>query len=386
MKNICIIVPKGLPVPSVLGGAIETLVTSLIEENEKNKKIHITCFSKSNEQAKKISEKYKYTDCEYIGMNLNYILMAIRVKILNLFGKRLNTYNEVILRKIRNKKFDYIVAEDGAYSCFKTYLKYYKKEQLYLHYHHVGESNKLVDDTFGHFITVSNYVKNHFKETSNIKDYIVLTNGIKIENFDKNLSTLEKENIRKKLGFNNDDFVVVFCGRLVKNKGILELINSIEKIENKKIKLLIIGSVNFGTKEKSEYSIMLENKINSLTDKIKFTGYVENKNVYKYYKISDLGVLSSHIDYEDAAPLTIFEMMASSLPIVVAETGGATEHIPNSVIIVKKTENYVDDLSSAILEMYNSKELREKCSKEEKACSKKLSTSEFYNNFVKIFK
>ena len=35
MKKICIICVSGFPVPAVKGGAIETLVQELIDENEK---------------------------------------------------------------------------------------------------------------------------------------------------------------------------------------------------------------------------------------------------------------------------------------------------------------------------------------------------------------
>ena len=35
MKNICVIIPYSYPVPAILGGAVETLVQFLIDENEK---------------------------------------------------------------------------------------------------------------------------------------------------------------------------------------------------------------------------------------------------------------------------------------------------------------------------------------------------------------
>jgi hypothetical protein len=34
MLRVCLILPKGLPVPNTRGGAIESLVTDLINQNE----------------------------------------------------------------------------------------------------------------------------------------------------------------------------------------------------------------------------------------------------------------------------------------------------------------------------------------------------------------
>lgn len=36
MKKICIVCVSGLPIPAIKGGAIETLVEHIINENEKN--------------------------------------------------------------------------------------------------------------------------------------------------------------------------------------------------------------------------------------------------------------------------------------------------------------------------------------------------------------
>ena len=42
MKKICMIIPKNLPLPATKGGAIETLITNVINENEMEKKIELS--------------------------------------------------------------------------------------------------------------------------------------------------------------------------------------------------------------------------------------------------------------------------------------------------------------------------------------------------------
>ena len=47
MKKIALVLPEVYPVPAVKGGAIEELVTILIEQNEIEKRVEFVVFSKS---------------------------------------------------------------------------------------------------------------------------------------------------------------------------------------------------------------------------------------------------------------------------------------------------------------------------------------------------
>ena len=57
--------PSELPVPAVMGGAVEELVTILIEQNEIEQKAEFLVFSIENEEAKKHAKQYKYTKIEF---------------------------------------------------------------------------------------------------------------------------------------------------------------------------------------------------------------------------------------------------------------------------------------------------------------------------------
>ena len=115
MKKICIIVPKGLPVPATKGGALESLMTDIIKQNEKVCKADFTVASIFDGKAFTESKNYKNTKFIYIDMNsLKYKIKALKVRLYNLFGLHQNTYNEMVLDQIKNSNYDYIVAEDGA--------------------------------------------------------------------------------------------------------------------------------------------------------------------------------------------------------------------------------------------------------------------------------
>ena len=64
--KVCFITPNVFPVPATKGGACETLVNNLIDENEKQKKLSIICVSVYEEEAYRLSTQYKNTDFIYI--------------------------------------------------------------------------------------------------------------------------------------------------------------------------------------------------------------------------------------------------------------------------------------------------------------------------------
>lgn len=70
------------------------------------------------------------------------------------------------------------------------------------------------------------------------------SNGIDTAYFNPELYT-EEQNLRleNELGIQTDDFVFIFVGRLVKDKGINEMVSAFELLqkENSSLKLLLVG-------------------------------------------------------------------------------------------------------------------------------------------------
>lgn len=381
--KVCIILPKGFPVPATKGGAIETLMHDIALCNEKYNKLDITIVSTYEAKALEESKKFKNTKFIYINTSkLSFKIKALKVRIANLFGKHLNTYNECVLDEIKKDKYDYVLVEDGAYHSFVSYLKYFKKDQMILHFHHNGMSDEYADATFGRFIGVSKFVTNTFKNSSSIKKCEVLKNGINIDKFKKNVTAKEKEEIKSELGFSKDDFIVMYCGRLAPEKGVLELVRAINMIDDDKVKLMLVGSINFGMQAKSEYFDMLTEEINK-TDRIKATGFIPNNEIYKYYKTADIDVIPSIC--EDAAPLVTVEVMASGTPLIITKSGGAPEYASKDTIIVPKDDMISSHLKDAILKLYKDSKLRDKMSKSGLEKAKEFTTENFYFDFVKLF-
>ena len=109
--------------------------------------------------------------------------------------------------------------------------------------HHDGISNESLGNTYDKFIGISNFVTNKFKKNSNINKFYTLMNGIDLDKFKKKISNAERTKLRRKYGFSDNDFVVLFCGRIIKVKGVLELMHAVNNMSNKQIKLVVFGQI-----------------------------------------------------------------------------------------------------------------------------------------------
>ena len=201
-----------------------------------------------------------------------------------------------------------------------------------------------------------------------------------MKTFSKNVSEDQKRDIRKKLGLSEKDFVVLFVGRIMEIKGVLELMQAVTSLEDEHIKLLVMGSANSGKWAFSSY----ERKVKKFSEQHKeciiFTGYVDNAEVYKYASVADVQCLPTLV--EEAAPLVVLEAMAEGLPLIVTKSGGVVEYVDESTALTSGKENVVKDLKRAICYMKENPEVRKQMSENSKIKSKKYDEEVYYKNFV----
>lgn len=392
MKKICIVAPITLPVPNVKGGAIETLITNLIEMNELEKNLNLTVISIYDKQASKLSKKYKHTKVIYIKKNiltkgLNFIRKILRKITKN--DNIISYYYKKIFKIIqKEKKFDYIIAEGTEDKCFRYLLNKteYKKEQLIAHIHYHRLAEKELDDVFGKIIVISKFVKKEWLRTSENKkdkDIKILMNGIDLSKFDISVSDEVREQIRNTYGFRKDDFIVIYCGRIIKEKGVKELIKAIEHISDKKVKLLIVGSPNFAMNMNSQYLKEVKGMVNNSNHRIRFTGYIDNSELYKYYKASDIMVVPSI--WEEAAGLVCIEGMITQRPLIITKSGGMIEYVLDECAIkLERNEKLIENISKSILELKENKIKYNNIQIKEYERAQVFSKEMYYENFCKI--
>nr|WP_238388435.1 glycosyltransferase family 4 protein [Christiangramia aestuarii] len=178
------------------------------------------------------------------------------------------------------------------------------------------------------------------------------SNGIDTEYFDpENYSETFKSDLKRKLDIPQDDYVFIFVGRLVKEKGINELVKAFITL-NKKFSnttLLLVGPFE-------EELDPLEPKVIDIIDshhKITTTGY--QTDVRPFFSISDALAFPS---YREGFPNVVMQANAMNLPVIVSDINGCNEivsHEKNGLIIPVKSENH---LLEAMSRLINAPDLR----------------------------
>lgn len=399
--KIAIICPGMLPVPPIEGGAVENLIYALINENEKNiNNINITVYSVDGEKSDKFDYNPKYTKYEFIeplrfySKFKNSLISKILMKISKKY-RRLPILDDV-LNKLSSENFDYIVIENRPDYVIPVSKASNNKIILHLHNDHMCDNlyvkrkaeKKAILDTCNKVLVVSNYIKNNIiREFNEYEEKIhILHNGIDCNRFN-NTYNKRKDELREKYGINRNDFVLIFAGRLSKEKGILELIKALSKLNKyDDIKLLVVGGSWFNSNKKSKYIKKLQKESKLLNNKIIFTGYINNSDMPNLYSISDVGIVPSV--WNDPCPLTILEQMSMKLPIITTNSGGIPEEVNDKcAVILEKDVDLDDKLSKSIVELYSNKKLRESMAMNGELRARHFFSNEkFYENFIRILK
>jgi glycosyltransferase involved in cell wall biosynthesis len=165
------------------------------------------------------------------------------------------------------------------------------------------------------------------------------SNGINTNFFNRNLITdAKKEALKKELNISDADFVFIFIGRLVKDKGINELISAFDNLSqnNSNCKLILVG----GREDKldpllSETETLIKTNMNILA-----VGF--QRDIRPFVTISSALVFPS---YREGFPNVVLQASAMELPCIVSNINGCNEIIENEVnglIVPVKNESELD--------------------------------------------
>ena len=376
-----------MPVPAVCGGAIETLITSVVKKYSKEDGLKLTVFSVYHKEAVEAAKKYPEVRFVWTHTNTfwNLAKHAVFMAVRALTGKTIRAlqrhYNE-IAPVITNEKFDLLIVEGGDEQAVIDITKGYKREQLVFHAHIHYIPNENIVKGYGHMIGVSEFVtKEYINACKTPVKAHTLKNAIDTDKFNKEVTDDGRKSIGEKLGLTEQDFVVLFVGRIMQIKGVLELMKAVIGLKDKHIKLMIVGSANFGKWAFSPYAKKVKKLAKENKDRIIFTGYIDNSEVYKYAAAADIQCVPTLA--EEAAGLVILEAMAEGLPLIVTKSGGVTEYIDDSTALIIEKENVIENLKKAIGYMKEHPEVRKQMSQNAKIQSEQYNEATYYKNFVK---
>lgn len=390
MYHIGIIMGGVMPVPAVCGGAIETLIESIVKQYAPEDGFRLTIFSVYHRDA--VEAAKKYPDVRFVWTHTNTFWNlskhAFFMGIRGLTGKTprflQRHYNE-IAPVIQREKFDLLIVEGGDEQAVIDIAKGYRREQLVFHAHiHYIPKESMVKG-YGHIIGVSEFVVREFEKACKMPIHThVLKNAIDTRKFNRPVSEAKKRELQEKLGLQEDDFVVLFVGRLMELKGIRELMQAVLSLEDKHIKLLIIGSANFGKWAFSGYARSIKKLAGANRERILFTGYIDNAELSQYAALADVQCVPTLV--EEAAGLVVLEAMAGGLPLIATRSGGVVEYAaPDTALLIEK-ENVVENLRQAITYLREHPEVRQRMSQRARIESQKYDERRYYEDFVKLIR
>lgn len=150
-------------------------------------------------------------------------------------------------------------------------------------------------------------------------------NGIDLEYFDSEIfSPKQKEDLRLDLNIEESDFIFLFVGRLVSDKGINELTEAFVSVNSKfpNSKLLYVGSFEHNLDPLNQ-QVQEEIEKNPNVISVGF-----QKDVRPYFAIADVFVFPSH---REGFPNVLLQAGAMELFSIVTDISGSNEIVKNGI-------------------------------------------------------
>ena len=278
-------------------------------------------------------------------------------------------FDAVLARLLLRKKFKVVVHLHGLdkaiYEEWKKELRlnganfnlitfFYLKASIFKGWFGI----KLADS----FTCISRAVKREAKRFYDV-DATIVPNAVDCNEFKK----FNKLVIRKKLGFDEGEFIVLFVGNAGWIKGLNYLVEALRELPNAK---LIVAGLNTQPRILSK-----------LSDRVIFTGYLNKTELSKYYSMADVLCVPSL--YEGFG-LVYAEACCFGLPCIASKGTGAEEIIEdgfNGFLVEKRSVAEIKDA----LKKLRDNNLRKKMGENAKLKAKQLSWENSAEKVLKIF-
>lgn len=228
----------------------------------------------------KHDKPYTYKLKRYIGLYDN--INKIQPDIIFLHSSQIMDVDDIIRYKKEHPEVKLYVDNHCDYSNSATnWLSKYILHGI-IWKHSAQKLDPYVEKFYGVLPARVDFMTERYKIPENRVELLVM--GMDDEKAEAADNPQIKEQIRKKLGYAADDFVVITGGKIdhAKRQTLL-LIEAVHRIQNPKLKLLVFGSVVDDMKE----------QLVSMCDadeRIQYIGWLQADDTYPYFAVSDLAV------------------------------------------------------------------------------------------------
>ena len=293
-----------------------------------------------------------------------YNLLSGRFPVSKVNGEYKQLYKELM-----NISFDLVIVQTRMYPHSLAGMRFAKKQGCKCITIDHGTSHMTVDskfwDTLGgwyeHFITAceKRLCKDYYGVSHDCCEWLkhfgikpkgVLYNAIDYEKI-TNLTVQKGRDFRKENGIAKDTVVITYTGRLVKEKGIMNLINAVKQYQGKQNICLMIA----GDGEE------MDNVLSKASDNIIPLGRLDFADIIALLRTSDIFCLPT--DYPEGFPTSTLEAVASDCYIITTIRGGSRELLIDEGYGIIMEDNHADTIAKAIHKAVSLDEGRKKAIK-----------------------
>ncbi|MEQ4671117.1 glycosyltransferase [Providencia manganoxydans] len=229
-----------------------------------------------------------------------------------------------IKKKFAHDNDDCVIFVHNNIKLFKKIIKKEGHQKVVLHMHNCFEPTGVPSDI--KLIVPSQFMHDWYRERLPNALIEVVRNG-----FAADIYALPPEVKREDVGINTDDKVILFAGRIARDKGLLELMQACRIIfkDNPNYKLVIVGDPNAANKgEMADYQNEIKAYANYLGEQCIFLGGVHPEKIRHFYSVADVIAVPS-ITSEPFCMVAL-EAMASGRPVIASQRGAMIEFITHN--------------------------------------------------------
>ncbi len=225
-------------------------------------------------------------------------------------------------------------------------------------------------------IAISSKIKVALEKMKVKKPIYVLPNCIDLKLFYKDRSGAVE--LRKKYNIKPEAKVLIFVGRLSREKNLIFSLRALAEIlkKRKDVIFLLVGS-GYQMDELKKTAANL-----GVAENVRFTGFIPHDEVAPYYNASDVFIMAS---LSEIMPLTVLEAAACGLPIVVLDDAAFYDTVFEGGNGFRVKEQKPEAFAEKALRLLNDEALYEKFSQASLDVAAKFSIEELSKKLIEIY-
>jgi len=224
-------------------------------------------------------------------------------------------------------------------------------------------------------LVLSNEERNNFLKAGVSPDKVQVTANV----IQKCLYSPDHD-FKKKSGIDAETDILLFVGRFMPEKGILDLVEACRLLKKDHIKFQLFCLGNGPLTDEVNGLI----KAYDLEDNVKLPGHIPERETRYYYSNCDVLILPTY--HQEGFPMAVFQAVGAGKPVITTKIRAAADYFTeyeNCMWVEKKNPQ---QLYKKIFELLNDKVMQDKMKQNNLALAEKFTAAKIVNNLLEYFK